>query len=251
MQKIEIPTTCPCCEYSLIFVNEQLFCRNTACTAQLNKKLENFCKVLQIKGFGPKTIEKLNLADITELFYLDRDMVIEALGAKTADKLLDEIERAKGADLAAVIAAFSIPLVGGTAAKKIADTVSSIEEINQETCKIAGLGDKVTANLLNWISTEYPEIKEFMPFSFKSSEKKLVNTDAKRVCITGKLKSFKKKVDAEASLSAAGYILVDSVTKTTDYLVDEEGKMSSKREKAVQYGITIITDLNDLLKEIN
>ena len=92
MQYIEIPETCPCCEYPLIFVNSQLFCRNTACSAQLNKKLENFCKVLQIKGFGPKTIEKLNLGDITEIFYLDFDVVSTALGEKIATKLLDEID---------------------------------------------------------------------------------------------------------------------------------------------------------------
>lgn len=249
MQIIEIPTECPCCSYPLVFVNDQLFCRNTACSAQLNKKLENFCKVLQIKGFGPKTIEKLNLQDITELFYLDREEVAEAIGAKVADKLLDEIERAKAANLETVLAAFSIPLVGGTAAKKIAGFVTVIEEINNETCKQAGLGAKVTENLLNWLSTDYQEMKEFLPFSFKPTVKKISNTDVKRVCITGKLKSFKKKADAESSLSAAGFILVDSVTKTTDYLVDEEGKMSSKREKAMSYGITIITDLNDLLKE--
>lgn len=251
MQKIEIPTTCPCCDYNLVFVNDQLFCRNTACTAQLNKKLENFCKVLSIKGFGPKTIEKLNLADITELFYLDRDSVVSVLGEKVADKLLDEIERSKSADLATVIAAFSIPLVGNTAAKKIVTVVSKIEEITQETCKIAGLGTKVTENLLTWIDTDYQEIKEFLPFTFTNGKKLPVSTDSKKVCITGKLKSFKKKADAEASLSAAGFILVDSVTKTTDYLVDEEGKMSAKREKAVQYGITIITDINILLKEKN
>ena len=248
MQKIEIPTNCPACSYKLQLINSQLFCRNTACSAQLGKKLEHFCKVLQIKGFGPKTIEKLNLADITEIFYLDRDHVVDALGAKVADKLLDEIERAKSADLATVIASFSIPLVGGTASGKIAAVVSSIDEITQETCKIAGLGEKVTANLLEWISFEYPEMKEFLPFTFETKVQ-VADANSKRVCITGKLKSFKKKADAESVLLAAGFILVDSVTKTTDYLVDEEGKMSSKREKAVQYGITIITDLNDLLKE--
>jgi NAD-dependent DNA ligase len=42
---------------------------------------------------------------------------------------------------------------------------------------------------------------------------------------------------------------VDSVTKTTDFLVDEENGTSAKRKKAEQYGIIIITDLNDLLKE--
>lgn len=250
MQKIEIPTTCPCCEYKLETVNDQLFCRNTACSAQLNRKLEHFAKTLSIKGFGPKTIEKLNLADITELFYLDREVVTMILGAKVTDKLLDEIERAKSATLQTVIAAFSIPLVGMTAGTKIAQIVNTIDEINAETCKQAGLGDKVTQNLLNWIATDYQEMKEFLPFGFKPQEKKISNADAKRVCITGKLKSFKKKADAESSLLAAGFILVDSVTKTTNYLVDEEGKMSLKREKAIQYGITIITDLNDLLKEI-
>ena len=243
MQKILIPTTCPCCDYLLETINDQLFCKNTACDAQLGKKIEHFCKVLQIKGFGPRTIEKLNLADITEIFYLDRDDVVSALGEKVADKLLDEIERAKSADLATVVASFSIPLVGMTASTKIALVVNSLEEINQETCKLAGLGEKVTQNLVSWIGSEYPEMKEFLPFSFKTKVKP-DNADSKRVCITGKLKSFKKKADAEQSLSAAGYTLVDSVTKTTDYLVDEEGKMSSKREKAVQYGITIITDLS-------
>lgn len=249
MQLITIPTTCPCCEYPLIFVKDQLFCRNTSCSDQLNKKIENFCKVLAIKGFGPKTVEKLNLQDITELFYLDREVVSKALGAKVADKLLDEIERCKGADLATVIAAFSIPLVGGTAAKKIATAVATVEEINKETCKLAGLGEKVTANLLNWLDTEYQEMKEFLPFTFKSGNVELVSADAKRVCITGKLKTFKTKAEAECLLSAAGFINVDSVTKTTDILVDEGDKTTAKRAKAESLGITIITDLLSFLKE--
>ena len=246
--KIEIPTTCPCCEYPLELVKDQLFCRNTACSAQLLKKIENFAKVLGIKGLGPKAVEKLNLNDIVELFYIDRDSICCDLGTKVGDKIYDEIQRAKGATLETVIAAFSIPLVGGTAAKKIASVVEHINEITQETCQRAGLGAKVTENLLNWVSTDYQEMKEFLPFEFKSGKQVTVNPDAKKVCITGKLKSYKKKSDAEGALLAAGFTLVDSVTKTTDYLVDEEGKGSSKRDKAVQYGITIITDLNDLLQ---
>jgi len=249
MQKIFIPTQCPCCSYALETVNEQLFCRNLACDAQLGKKLEHFCKVLQIKGFGPKTIEKLNLRDITEIFYLELPDVSAVLGEKTAVKLLNEIERAKQADLATVLASFSIHLIGATAADKICKVVSSIEEITADACKQAGLGDKATASLLDWLELEYPEMKEFLPFSFKSTVK-VVDTNAKKVCITGRLKSYKKKADAESVLKAAGYILVDSVTKSTDYLIDEEDKMSAKREKAVQYGIKIITDINVLLKEI-
>ena len=250
MQKIEIPTTCPCCSYKLEIVNEQLFCRNLSCEAQLGKKLEHFTKTLGIKGFGPKTIEKLGLADITELFYLDKASVVEALGSeKVTDKLLDEIERAKGADLATVLASFSIPLVGGTASKKIASVVSSIEEITQETCKQAGLGDKVTSNILNWISMEYPEMKEFLPFSFKSSQVKPVSTSGPTICITGKLSSFKTKSEAAKILEAAGFIVVESVTKTLKYLVDEDNKGSTKRKKAEEYGATIVTNLNDFVSK--
>lgn len=244
---IEEPTECPCCQYSLEKVKDQLFCRNLSCSAKVAKKLEHFCKVLGIKGMGPKTIEKLQLQDITEIFYLDKEEVAEVLGEKIAIKLLDEIDRAKVASLATVLESFSIPLVGSTASKKVSLLVSNINEITLKICKDAGLGEKVSANLMNWIETEYVEIEEFLPFNFSKTEKVITNT--KTVCITGKLKSYKKKADAADILAEAGYTLVDSVTKTLDYLVDEGDTMSSKREKAIQYGITVITDLNDLLRE--
>jgi NAD-dependent DNA ligase len=242
------PTECPCCEYPLEKVGDQLFCRNIACPAQTAKKVEHFAKVLGIKGLGPKSIEKLQVMELTELFYLDKEEVAEVLGNTIATKLLDEIERAKGAMLETVLASFSIPLIGNTASKKLCLVVSSIDEINQETCKQAGLGSKATQNLLTWLETEYLELKEFLPFTFKSSNNA---TSGDTVCITGKLKSFNKKADAEKQLQAAGFTVVDSVTKTTKYLVDEGNAGSSKREKAEKYGIIIITDLNDLLKVKN
>ncbi|MCB7372914.1 hypothetical protein LI003_23765, partial [Bacteroides caccae] len=74
------------------------------------KKLEQFCKVLKIKGLGPKSLEKLNLQDLPELFALEKDDLIAALDSeKIADKLLLEIEKAKAATLETVLAAFSIP----------------------------------------------------------------------------------------------------------------------------------------------
>lgn len=248
--RIEIPTECPCCSYPLELVNDQLFCRNTACGAQLNKKVEHFCKTLGIKGMGSRTIEKLGLADITELYYLDEDQVASDLGSKTiAAKLIAEIEKSKTADLATVLASFSIPLVGNTASTKLCQVINSVDEINQETCKEAGLGDKVTQNLLTWLDTDFQEMKEFLPFSFKSEKPPATTSNGKTVCITGKLSSFKTKSEAHKALEQAGYKPVDSVTKTTNYLVDEEDKGSTKRKKAESLGIEIITNLNTFLKE--
>ena len=249
--RIEIPTECPCCNYPLELVNDQLFCRNTACSAQLNKKVEHFCKTLGIKGMGSRTVEKLGLSDITELFYLDSAQVVESLGSeKVALKLLDEIERSKSADLATVIVSFSIPLVGSTASKKLCEVVTSVDEISYDTCKQAGLGDKVTQNLVAWLETDFQEMREFLPFSFKSQKNSNTNSNQKTICITGKLSSYKTKAEAYKSLEEAGYTPVESVTKATDYLVDEEDKGSSKRKKAESLGITIITNLNNFLKEI-
>lgn len=247
--KIEIPTTCPCCNYTLELVNDQLFCRNTACDAQLSKKVEHFCKTLGIKGMGAKTIEKLGLADITELFYLDLDSVSESLSSKTvATKLINEIEKAKQADLATVIASFSIPLVGGTASKKICASINSIDDITYDKCREAGLGEKVSQNLVGWLETEFTEVREFLPFSF-TSQQVPVQSGGKSVCITGKLSSFKTKSEAYKALEEAGFKVTETVTKSTDYLVDEDNKGSSKRKKADDLGITIIQNLNTFLKE--
>lgn len=248
--KIEIPINCPCCDYKLELVNDQLFCRNISCDAQVGKKLEHFCKTLSIKGMGPKTVEKLQLSDLTELFYLEQDQVTEALGSeKIAQKLLDEIERAKGCDLQTVLASFSIPLIGSTASQKIAGVVDHIDEITEEKCKEAGLGEKATQNLLNWLQTDFQEMKEFLPFSFRSSKQVISSVQGPTVCITGKLKSFKTKQEATQALSASGFRVVESVTKTLCYLVDEANDGSSKRKKAEQYGIKIISNLNQLLQK--
>lgn len=246
--KIQIPTKCPCCDYPLIRVTDQLFCRNTACSTQLNKRLEHFAKTLGIKGLGPKAVEKLNLSDLTELFYLDLQTVADCLGSeKVAAKLLDEIERSKRASLATVIASFSIPLIGNTAGAKIAKVVSNLDQLTAEKCKEAGLGDKATANLMDWYEIEYQELKDFLPFTFETQSKEPAST-GQTICITGKLSSFKTKAEATTILISLGYQVVDSVTKITNYLVDEDNKNSSKRQKADEYGITIITNLNDFIK---
>lgn len=248
--RIEIPTNCPCCNYKLELVNDQLFCRNQACSAQLEKKVEHFCKTLGIKGMGSKTIEKLQLADITELYYLEQDQVCSAVNSERVGlKLLAEIERSRSADLATILSAFSIPLIGRTASTKLCSVVNHVDEINATTCKQAGLGDKATQNLLSWLETEFCEIRHFLPFSFRAEQTSATAISGKNICITGKLSSFKTKAEAYKQLEQLGYTVVESVTKTTNYLVDEEDKGSTKRKKAESLGIKIITNLDTFIKE--
>lgn len=247
--RIEIPNYCPSCSYPLELVNMQLFCRNTACSARLDKQIEHFAKTLGIKGLGAKTIEKLQLADTTELYYLELEDLTELLGSeRMATKLLAEIDASRSSPLSLVIASFGIPLIGNTASEKLCKVINDIDEITVEKCKEAGLGDKATANLINWLQTEFAEMREFLPFSFKTAKQTTSNTKG-NVCITGKLTSYKTKSEAYAVLEDAGYKVVETVTKTTNYLVDEDNKNSSKRKKADELGITIISNLISFIKE--
>ena len=249
--KITIPTNCPCCDYPLEWVNDQLFCKNSSCSAQLGKKLEHFSKTLGIKGLGAKTIEKLELADITELYYLEESDIASALGSeRLAEKLVDEINRSRSASLAQVLASFSIPLIGQTASQKISKVVQHIDEITPEKCSEAGLGEKATENLVTWLNTEFPEMREFLPFSFQSDNQTSTHdANSKTVCITGKLQSFKTKQEAYRLLEAAGFKITETVTKTLDYLVDESNRSSSKRKRAEELNIKIIDNLTHFLKE--
>lgn len=248
--KIEIPNNCPCCNSVLELVNEQLYCRNPLCDAQVFKKIEHFCKTLGIKGMGPKTIEKLALNDITEIYFLDQKEVEKALGSvRLAEKLMQEIELSKSAKLSVLLQSFSIPLIGGTASEKIANTVNHVSEITETKCKEAGLGDKATNNLMAWINSELSEFQEFLPFSWNSESKQQAKEYLATVCITGKLKSFKTKALAQKALEDGGYKVVESVTKSLDYLVDEAMDNSTKRQKADSYGITIISNLDKFLKK--
>ena len=235
--KIEIPTTCPSCNSELITEGPQLFCRNKQCPAQSLKKIESFTKTLKIKGLGPATIEKLELEDVIDLYTLDDLYFTEILGDKVGKKVYDQIQSSTNTSLDLFIAALSIPSIGVGTAKKVSETISSIEDIPEVLDKIK-IGNQAKLNLINWYEENEDYVIELASFF---TFKKLSKVETKgSVCITGKLHSFKNRDDAKKYLESLGYTVTTTVTKQTNYLVDEEGKPSSKRKKAEQLNIPII-----------
>ena len=235
--KIEIPTTCPTCDAKLEQVNSQLFCRNSECEAQSSKRLEAFTKKMNIKGFGPKTLEKLDLKTFQDLYTIDLDSMKDVLGEKTAVKLFAEIEKSKTTSFWRFLSALSIPLIGDTAAKKVAKLTTSLNEITEEGLEAVGIGPKARDSILSWLEDNLP-IQ--LPISFEANTTNEIQ-DKGTVCITGKLNNFKNRTDAKEYLESLGYKVTTSVTSKTDYLVDEEGRESSKSKKAKQLNIKIVT----------
>lgn len=250
-KRIEIPKNCPECSSELVLTNGQLFCKNTTCPAVSGKKVMHFIKTLNIKGLGEKSVEKLHIHSIEDIFSLTKEEATDRLQSeKLATKIMEEIDSAKEySEAHKVLAAFGIPLVGINTASKLSPFISSIEDITQEVCKRAGLGNKATEGLLDFMQHQWKEYSK-LPINFSNTNYK--NIDAKGVvCITGKLHSVKNKAEAKTLLEGEGYTVEDNLTKKTDFLLDEENKQSSKRKKAEEYGTSIINNINNLINRKN
>lgn len=249
--EILAPTHCPSCSSELVRSNDMFYCRSTECPAQSRKKIEHFAKTLKIKGLGPAAIDKLNLNDFDEIYNLtEEDIALQLNSQKVAAKLYAEIENSRSAPLELVLPALGIPLIGKSATGKLSGIVESFFEINADTCERAGLGPKATSNLLDWIAKEYYGFYDgALPFSMKFSSKSGSIDKVKGViCISGRLKSFKTKAEAETVLKQAGYEVKTSLTKQVTILVNESGNESSKTTQARMSGVTIVTDLKSFLE---
>ena len=248
MKQIIPPTTCPSCMAQLEWVKDQLYCNNSNCLGKTSKKIEHFAKTLKIKGLGPRTVERLQILDLHDLYELPLEIMIEALQSeKLAVKLSREIESSKVVDLVELLPAFSIKLIGNTASRKICSIVKHIDDINEDTCSKAGLGPAATENLLDWLIEEFTNGYDRLPFSWKQREALVTNTGTKGVvCITGKLKSYKTKAAATQHLENMGYLVKSSLTKDVTILVNESGIESAKTQAARDKGVLIITNLKEI-----
>jgi len=249
MTFIEAPTVCPSCSSVLEEVNHLLYCRNPQCGEKSLKLIEHFAKTLKIKGLGPATIKKLNIVSLEELYELSFDDIAEALSSdRLAVKLVDELQRSRSAPLNVLLPAFSIPLIGKSAAEKLSKVCKDIEEIDYDLCRKAGLGDKASSNLTSWIEDEFYYVS-LLPFSFRFDSPRAVVESKGTVCISGKLSSFKTKAEANAKLQELGYVTKTSLTKDVTILVNESGVESAKTKKARESGVEIITNLLDFIGE--
>lgn len=238
---IEIPKECPSCSTLLYIENGQLFCPNNIdCPAQCNKSFEHFAKSAELKGFGPAVIQKLELQSIFDFFDLTYDDLLKATNSeKLSSKLFDELQKLKSLDLATFLTCLGISGLGRVRAKQLADVISSVTEINNDTCKKAKLGDITTDSVLTYLANN-PKV-----FDIKLNKCKAQIITKETVCITGSLKDFKSRKDATQFLETAGYKVASSVTKDVSVLIcEDESKInSSSYKKALERNIPIKTIL--------
>ena len=252
MQAINAPELCPSCDSVLEWRSDLLYCNNDLCGAKVSKRLEHWGKTLKIKGLGPRTIEKLEVENLHELYDLTQEDIIERLSSeKLGEKLYTELQNSKAAPMNAVLPAFSIPLIGKSATGKLSKFTNNIFEISFDKCRKAGLGPKATENLMCWYEADFVNFLQDLPLNWTFEQRQPVRYSRGTICISGKLTSFKTKAEAEGILTRKGYIVKNRLTKDVSILVNESGIESAKTKQARNRGIKIVTNLLDFIGESN
>lgn len=264
---LNIPTTCPICgqptEIKMDNNSKMLFCSNPQCKGKLINRLDHFCskKGLDIKGLSKATLEKLidwgYVNDLDDLFNLDmvRDVWIKqpGFGEKSVNKIIAAVYAAsQTATLDAVISAAGIPLIGRTVAKDLAKRFKTYENFREHINKgfdfsqLEGYGPEMNKALLTFDYSELDFIvgsymKIYVPEDKEESKARTLEDTT--FVITGKLKMYKNRDALKAEIEAHGGKVSGSVTKKTDYLINNDvTSTTAKNKTAKELGVQIISE---------
>jgi NAD-dependent DNA ligase len=255
--KIEIPTACPSCASPLIVVNAQLFCKNPSCEAQSSKTLEGFCKKMKIKGFGEKTLDKLEILTVPDLYQLTKQDLVQSTSDTVGSKLFEELQKSKGCSFEDFIKSLGINLIGASASAKIVNAFPDPFQVcTIANLRKAGLGEKASESFMDYINSQSgADVMELARnnFTFQVKDQQATSNSSPdfpplEVCITGKLKDFKSRTAASEYLSQYNVTVKGSVVKSVSYLIcEDEAKIgSSSYKKAESNNLPIIT-INELV----
>lgn len=275
---INIPDKCPICGQPTKIIKENdsevLYCTNEACKGRLLGKLSHAASknALNIDGLSESTIEKfINLGwlnSIHDIYYLithENEMkTLEGFGDKSVEKLLSSIEKSRNTSLERFIYSLSIPLVGKSASKMIAEATDYDlgKFMNIMTIygakyfgSIQGIGDVLISSMDNYFEKQCDKIwqlsKEFV-FETKGNYKTNDLLNGKTFVITGSLNHYSNRNELKEVIESNGGKVSGSISSKTSYLINNDiDSTSSKNKKAKSLGIPIINeeDFANMLKK--
>lgn len=245
-----------------------LWCSNENCDGKFINKLDHYCgkKGFDIKGLSKATLEKLvnwgwveSYADLYKL----NDYAVEwknkpGFGEASVTKILRAVNESRKCTLEAVIASLGIPLVGRTIAKDLTKRFKTYDAFRRAIndgynfYNLDNYGIETHKALSTFDYSEMDEIVKNYLFIEEPEEevKEVSNTlDNIKVCITGSLTIYKNRAELQKAIEAAGGKVVTSVTKNTNYLINNDINSTSAKNKAAKtLGIPILTEENFIEK---
>lgn len=264
---IIFPQTCPVCDSAIIRIEGEAVARCTGgliCAAQRKEALKHFVsrRAMDIDGVGGKLIEQLVDRELVctpaDLFKLDLTtlMRLERMGARSAEKALKSLAKAKHTSLARFIFALGIRDVGEATALNLAHHFKSLEALKnadiEQLKAVSDVGDVVANRIyLFWREAHNVAVVEDLLAQGISWDKveEVVATDNpfkdKTVVLTGSLNQLGRQ-EAKALLQQLGAKVTGSVSAKTDLVIAGDNA-GSKLTKAVELNIPLLSE-QDLLK---
>ena len=261
-----IPHNCPACGQETIVKKENdvecLFCVNPGCPAKKIKSFGLFTSrdAMNIDGLSEATLEKFiargfihDFGDIFEISrHKDEIVEMEGFGQKSYDNLMESLERAKETTLPRVIYSLGIANIGLANAKVICrhfdndlDRIrhASLEEVSD----IDTIGPVIAGNLVAYFKDEdnnrrLDHLMSFLHIQEDSPKQEQI-FEGMNFVITGSLVHFGNRSEAKELIESLGGKVTGSVTKKTNYLINNDIQSnSSKNKKARELGIPILSE---------
>lgn len=268
--KIKFITHCPECGSELIKEDgeAQYYCRNiSGCPPQIIGKIQHFIsrKAMDIEGLGSETVTMLyqntllnNIADLYELRYQDIT-TLDRMAEKSAENLINGVIASKEKPFTKVLFGLGIRYVGETIAKKLVKAFGDIDTLMtadfEQLIAVDEIGDRIAESLIDFFSSPENQILidrlKKHDLNFKS-ETPLIQGELalndKKFVISGVFETLSRE-DLKEKIESNGGGVMSSISKKTDYVVAGQGMGPSKKIKAEQLGIPIIseTDFFELL----
>lgn len=256
----EFPKLCPSCSSPVTREDGEaaIRCTNTDCPAQLMRHLFHFVSrdAMDIDGLGPAVLEQLvdaqlvkSPADLYKLKFEDI-LTLENKKEKSAENLINALEKSKDNELYRLVYALGIPHIGLKAAQLLCGRFTTIEEVmNAEAAEINaidGFGEIMADSVVQYFSLESTKhlISELKALGVKMtpSEKRAEGGvfEGKTFVLTGTLPTMSRK-EASKIIEDNGGKTSSSVSKKTDYVLAGESA-GSKLTKAQSLGVKIISE---------
>ena len=264
--ELPIPDTCPACGQSTEIrkVNEveSLYCTNPDCPAKKIKAFALFASrdAMNIDGLSEATLEKFIargfIHDFGDIFEISRHreeiVTMEGFGEKSFENLMASLEKAKETTLAKVIYSLGIANIGLANAKVICrhfdDDLEKIRHADEEeVSSIDTIGPVIARSLTEYFADPENNRKLDHLMShlvIKKEEKKGEQIfQNMNFVITGSLEHFDNRNQAKELVESLGGKVTGSVTKKTNYLINNDTTSnSSKNKKARDLGIPVISE---------
>lgn len=271
---LPIPEACPACgePTTLQDINgvQSLYCMNPLCSAKQIKGFSHFVSrnAMNIDGLSDATLEKFIamgfLKDLSDIFHLDQHekaiVEMEGLGQKSYDNLMRSIENARVVAMAKFIYSLGISGIGLANAKVITahfghDFDRIMHATEEELVAIDGIGDVLAKAFCDFFADEQRMkiVKELLAeITFEKEENDEKQTlDGKTFVITGSVEQFANRNELKEYIEKLGGKVTGSVSKNTDYLINNDvTSNSSKNKKARELSIPILSE-EDFLRLAN